>query len=134
METMKEKLAAAMRTETSKEIALTSAAIAFADDDSRTKRLDFHNLKEAAKAWTSAYHQRSRCAKHVRETISATCILTGAEGENPDDCTTHEHEVRYECSECGADFTDNVVQKKIAAGAPCVECYGDNAIVREAGR
>jgi hypothetical protein len=32
-----------------------------------------------------------------------TCILTGADGENPDDCTTHEHEEpRIEaCAWCG---------------------------------
>ena len=26
------------------------------------------------------------------EIVPAICILTGEEGENPDDCTTHEHE------------------------------------------
>lgn len=28
----------------------------------------------------------------ARDPQKTTCILTGAEGENPDDCTTHEHE------------------------------------------
>lgn len=29
------------------------------------------------------------------ETEPRTCILTGAEGENPDDCTTHDHEETF---------------------------------------
>lgn len=28
----------------------------------------------------------------MTDTLPPTCILTGADGENPDDCTTHDHE------------------------------------------
>jgi hypothetical protein len=42
----------------------------------------------------------------LRDDSPPTCILTGADGENPDDCTTHDHEAASVktaiCLECGA--------------------------------
>ena len=29
--------------------------------------------------------------------LPGTCVLTGEDGENPDDCTTHEHDDGWEC-------------------------------------
>ena len=55
-------------------------------ESDRTNPLDF---PECAKM-----HDECEAAADALEAAGAppTCILTGAEGENPDDCTTHEHE------------------------------------------
>jgi hypothetical protein len=41
-----------------------------------------------------SYADRRREAEQQSEVDGddITCIITGAEGENPDDCTTHDHE------------------------------------------
>lgn len=40
-------------------------------------------------------------------------------------------EGRYVCSGCGFDWTNYVRTVKIVTGLPCVECYGDSAIIRK---
>ncbi len=62
-------LTRAAATEAKKAQALRQAALAFAKGNvgERTGCELEMRLQAAAKAWTNAYHQRSRCEKHARE-------------------------------------------------------------------
>ena len=63
-----DKLTRAASTERDKARDLRLAALAFAQpgDDADGQATELA-LQAAAKAWTNAYHARSRCEKHVRE-------------------------------------------------------------------
>lgn len=61
--TASERLTKAQANEAEKLATLEDAARGFALDEQDA----VEKLKAAAKAWTNAYHQRSRCEKHVRD-------------------------------------------------------------------
>jgi hypothetical protein len=55
------------------------------DDPMLDAAADAYVVAAAAAFWR-------RCEEGASEDYPPTCILTGAPGENPDDCTTHDHE------------------------------------------
>lgn len=38
-------------------------------------------------------------------------------------------EERFACSECDTDYTEDVHEGSIDEGEPCIDCYGDDAVV-----
>ncbi len=66
MADLQEALDRAVESEARKVQALGDAAVAFATEKGNFHSL-FDNLKAAAKTWTNAHHELSRCKKHVRE-------------------------------------------------------------------
>jgi uncharacterized protein YbaP (TraB family) len=62
-----QRLARARKNENEKLDALESAALNHADMGSGDSDKTLNALKDAAKAWTNAYHATSRARKHHRE-------------------------------------------------------------------
>ena len=78
-----------------------------ANDDTRAGYLDWVESKRNCDEDQDNYecaecglgdHPSSECPNKDHDEEQGACILTGAPGENPDDCTTHEHELATGCT------------------------------------